>query len=335
MFTGKILVNLLNQGFFMNKRANSGLATAQKMTPEQRRERAMKGVQAKKAKASLPKVKYRGELKIGDIILDVAVLDNQMRVITQTAVFNALGRPARGNARLINTPVFMDAKNLQPFISQELREVINKIEFVDLNGKVLQGYNALILPRVARLYQDVKFAGQLHPSQVETARKAEILLYGLGEVGITALVDEATGYQDARAKDALAKILESFVAKELQPWLKTFPDEYYRQIFRLYGLEYPPTKSNYRPQFIGRLTNNVVYERLAPEILPELKKEASKLEKKARLHQFLTSDVGHPKLREHLASLITLLKLSSTPQEFKEKVDLIHPKFGNNYEFEF
>lgn len=103
----------------------------------------------------------------------------------------------------------------------------------------------------------------------------------------------------------------------------------------MYNLEYPPTKQNYRPQFIGKLTNNVVYERLAPEILPELKKEASKLEKKAKLHQFLTSDVGHPKLREHLASLITLLKLSKTPQEFKEKVDLIHPKFGNNYEFDF
>lgn len=323
------------QVFFMNKRANSGYATNAKMTDEQKHERAMKGVEAKKAKANLPKVKYRGTLSIGETVLDVAVLDNGLRIITQTAVFSALGRPSRGNARLIDTPVFMDAKNLQPFINQELRYVINKIEFIDLNGKVVQGYNALILPRVARLYQDVKFAGQLHPAQIETARKAEILLYGLGEVGITALVDEATGYQDARAKDALAKILEAFVAKELQPWLKTFPDEYYKQIFRLYNLEYPPTKQNYRPQFIGKLTNNVVYERLAPEILPELKKEASKLEKKAKLHQFLTSDVGHPKLREHLASLITLLKLSKTPQEFKEKVDLIHPKFGNNYEFDF
>lgn len=319
----------------MNKRANSGYATNAKMTDEQKRERAMKGVEAKKAKANLPKVQYRGTLTIGEVVLEVAVLDNGLRIITQTAVFSALGRPSRGSTRLIDTPVFMDAKNLQPFINQELRDVINKIEFIDLNGKVVQGYNALILPRVARLYQDVKFAGQLHPAQIETARKAEILLYGLGEVGITALVDEATGYQDARAKDALAKILEAFVAKELQPWLKTFPDEYYKQIFRLYGLEYPPTKQNYRPQFIGRLTNNIVYERLAPEILPELKKEASKLEKKAKLHQFLTSDVGHPKLREHLASVITLLKLSKTPEEFKNKVDLIHPKFGDNYEFDF
>lgn len=273
-------------------------------------------------------------MKIGDISLDVAVLDNDMRIITQTAVFNALGRPARGNARLENTPVFMDAKNLQPFISQALRDVMHKIDFTDTNGKILQGYNALILPRVARLYIDVRNANQLHPAQIDTAKKAEILSLGLSEVGITALVDEATGYQDARDKDALAKILEAFVAKELQPWLKTFPDEYYKQIFRLYGLKYPPVKSNYRPQFIGNLTNDIVYERLAPEVLPELKKEASKLEKKAKLHQFLTSDVGHPKLREHLASIITLLKLSKDKDEFKEKLDLIHPKFSNNNAFD-
>lgn len=222
IITSKILVFFTMQVFFMNKRANSGYATNAKMTDEQKHERAMKGVEAKKAKANLPKVKYRGTLSIGETVLDVAVLDNGLRIITQTAVFSALGRPSRGNARLIDTPVFMDAKNLQPFINQELRDVINKIEFIDLNGKVVQGYNALILPRVARLYQDVKFAGQLHPAQIETARKAEILLYGLGEVGITALVDEATGYQDARAKDALAKILEALSLKNCNRGLKPF-----------------------------------------------------------------------------------------------------------------
>jgi ATP-dependent DNA ligase len=41
---------------------------------------------------------------------------------------------------------------------------------------------------------------------------------------ISALVDEATGYQKERAADALARILEAFIAKELQPWIKTmFP----------------------------------------------------------------------------------------------------------------
>ena len=42
--------------------------------------------------------------------------------------------------------------------------------------------------------------------------------------------DEATGFQHDRTTDALAKILEAFVAKELQPWVKTFPDDFYAQL---------------------------------------------------------------------------------------------------------
>lgn len=68
--------------------------------------------------------------------------------------------------------------------------------------------------------------------------------------------------------------------------------------------------------------------RLAPELLPELKKLANKAEKKAKLFQWLTDDVGHPKLREHLASIVTILKLSKTPQEFKDNVDRVHIRYG-------
>ena len=157
---------------------------------------------------------------------------------------------------------------------------------------------------------------------------------GFARVGIIALVDEATGYQDARAKNALAQILEKFVAKELQPWVKTFPVEYYKELCRLYGVPFPPPSGNF-PQFFGHITNNAVYSRLAPELLPELKKAASKQEKKARLHQYLTSDVGHPKLREHLSSIVTLLKLSDEKEKFLKLVDKIHPRYNENYTLDF
>lgn len=320
----------------MNKRANSGYATNAKMTYEQKRERAMKGVEARKIRASLPKATHTGQLAIGETLLDVAVLDNNIRIITQQAVFDALGRPSRGNARLINTPVFMDAKNLQPFINQELNELINKIDYIDKNGNIKTGYNALILPLVADLYLKVREAGALHRTQQETALKAEILVRSLAKVGITALVDEATGYQDERAKDDLAKIFEAFIAKELQPWVKTFPDDYYKELFRLYGLEYPPKNGKVaRPQFFGNVTNKVIYKKLAPEILPELKKQAQKYTKSTKLHQGLTPDKGHPDLLKLVSSVTTIMKLSKDKDEFFEKVDLIHPDFDNNYTLQF
>ena len=284
---------------------------------------------AKQEKSMLPKALFEGELKIGSVVLDVAVLDSNQRIITQKAVFTALDRPSRGNARLPGIPVFIDAKNLQPFIDEDLRKVINKIQYVNLQGGIQDGYDATILPQVCDLYLKAREAGAITlKSQLETAQKAEILVRALAKVGILALVDEATGYQDVRARNELAKILEAFVAKELQPWVRTFPVDYYKELCRLYGLPFPPPQDNRFPQFFGHITNNAIYDRLAPNLLPELKKAANREEKKVKLHQFLTNDIGHPKLREHLASIVTILKLSKNKEDFYRMLDEIHPKLN-------
>jgi hypothetical protein len=41
-------------------------------------------------------------------------------------------------------------------------------------------------------------------------------------LGITALVDEATGYQYDRERDELQKILSKYISNELLAWQKTF-----------------------------------------------------------------------------------------------------------------
>ena len=316
-------------------RVRSGKASAEKMTAEQRKERALKGVEARKERSKLPSAEYEGKLNVGEIQLSVAVLDNEQRVITQQAVFDALDRPSRGNARQINTPVFMDAKNLQPYISQGLREVIDRIEYIDKNGKIQKGYDANILPLVADLYLKAREAKVLHPTQIDTAKKAEVLVRAFALVGIRALVDEATGYQAVREKDDLAKIFEAFVAKELQPWIKTFPDDYYKELFRLYELPQPEEGNMSKPQFFGKVTNKVIYKKLAPKVLPELKKQAAKLGKKStRLHQALTPEKGHPDLLRLVSSVTTIAKLSKDKNDFFEKVDIIHPDFDENYVLE-
>lgn len=321
----------------MSNKSKGGIARAKALTAEERKIIALKGVEARKRKRTLPKATHVGELVINNVSLSVSVLENGARVISDGSVFKALDRPRRGYKRDdlfegtdIPVPAFMDAKNLRPFVTQELIEFAKKIEFVDKSGKIALGYNANILPSLCDLYLSARANGVVTTeAQSEVAKKAEILVRGLSRVGIVALVDEATGYQKDRAKNALAEILEKFVAKELQPWVKTFPSEYYEELFRIYGLHYPPENPNARPGFMGRITNNVIYSRLAPNLLEELKKEEKKSEKSGRLHQRLTPDVGHPKLREHLASIITLLKLSKNKTDFLELVDRIHPKYND------
>jgi hypothetical protein len=162
------------------------------------------------------------------------------------------------------------------------------------------------------------------------ARQAEILMRGLAHVGIISLVDEATGYQEFRQRDALARILEAFIDKELQPWVQTFPGDYYRELFRLRGLDYPTGRVQ-RPQYFGHITNDIVYKRLAPGVLEELKTVTVRTDSgrpRHKLFQRLTSNVGYPKLREHLGSIVTIMKLSDDWPDFKNKLDRLHPRFG-------
>jgi hypothetical protein len=324
-------------------RARSGKAAAEAMTPEQRKARSIAGVEAKKLKANMLKATHRGEIKIGGVAISCAVLSDGTRVISENAINSQLGSSGGKSIKLKNStisehgplPLFIASKALHPFIGGVFSDVdLQPITYID-NGKEMVGYSASIFPKVCEVWLKARDAKALQASQLPKAEKAEILMRGLAHIGITALVDEATGFQAEREKDALAKILEAFVAKELQPWLKTFPDEFYRQLFRLYKVSYPPEKANFKPQYFGKITNNVVYSRLAPEILPELKKAASAAAKKARLHQFLTVEIGHPKLSNHIASLITLMKLSKEPKDFYDMVDQIHPAFGDTIPMDF
>jgi hypothetical protein len=211
------------------------------------------------------------------------------------------------------------------------------VEFINKHGQKAQGYRAELLQMVCDVYLDARKGGMLTQSQEKIADQAEMLVRGFARVGIIALVDEATGYQRDRASDALARILEQFIAKELQPWVKTFPDEFYEQLFRLRGLEFPRDTVK-RPQYFGYLTNDIIYKRLAPGILDELKRTEPKTpsgRRKGTIQQRLTPDLGHPKLREHLASVTTIMALSDDYEDFMRKLDKRHPKYGETISFDF
>ncbi len=101
---------------------------------------------------------------------------------------------------------------------------------------IANGIDARNLSKVCNVWLKARDAGNvLTKPQERIAIAADILVRGFAETGIVALVDEATGYQDVRAKDALAKILEAFIAKELRKWVSTFPLDYYKELFRLRG----------------------------------------------------------------------------------------------------
>jgi hypothetical protein len=317
-----------------NGKAKGGKAAAANMTPEERTQRAKKAVDAREAKKALPVATHGSAehpLRIGEIEIPCYVLSDGTRVLAQRGLYAGIGWSSgggKGGERKITTLLSrVGEKGLQ--INDLIVRADSPITFVPPHGgKPAEGYEASILPDICAALINAGRLGYLDKRSEHLAERAAILQHGFATVGIIALVDEATGYQKDRERDALAQILEKFVAKELQPYVKTFPADYYEEMFRLRGLKYPPDNPQFRPQYFGLLTNDIVYGRLAPGLLEELKSFAKKEDRKAHLHRRLTQDIGHPKLREHLASVITIMKLSDHYPDFISKLNRIHQRFG-------
>lgn len=278
---------------------------------------------------------HDGILTINDIELNVAVLEDGTRVITQNAVFKALGRESRGNSRVIGVPAFMDAKNLQPLISSELKDVINKIEYVDKNNKVQQGFNADILPLVSDLYLKARENGDIkQKNQLETAYKAEILVRALAKVGITALVDEATGYQYDRERFELQKILNAYIADEIVKWQLTFTDEFYREVFRLWNLPFIPKYIKNKPSFIGKITTKYVYDVLPEGVVEKIREVNPKTKKghwKYKFHQLLSPEIGREHLKKQIIETTLIMRMSRSKEEFIKR---FNDMYGKNLQLE-
>lgn len=265
---------------------------------------------------------HEGKLNLNNSVLDVAILNNGQRILTQSAVFKALDRPSRGNSRVIGIPTFMDAKNLQPLISEDLRGVINKIEYKGLNDTIQIGFDANILPLVSDLYLKARELGVIKTSaQLATAQKAEILVRSLAKIGVMALVDEATGYQYERERFELQKTFEAYINKELLKWQKMFPDDFYYEIFRLNGWDYTVDSIKKRPGVVGTWTNKLVYNRLPNGVLDELKRKTPKSVKgnyTAKFFQSLTPEIGHPELSAQIYKVVGIMRISKDWKDFIE-----------------
>jgi P63C domain len=320
------------------KKVAAGKARAKSLSPAKRKAIAQRAAASRWA-GDVPRATHDGEIELGDLQVECAVLEDGRRVISERAMTRAFGgkrggshwkRAREGGA---NLPVYLSAKNFSPFISDDLALALNSpIKYKTASGAIANGLDAALLPEVCDVFLKARDEDALHVRQIPLSVQADIIMRGLATVGIIALIDEATGYQHDRAVDALARILEKFIAKELQPWVRTFPDEFYQELYRLRDLDFPSDTVK-KPSYFGHITNDIIYKRLAPGVLSELKKATPKGatgRHKQQLHRRLTGDVGHPKLMAHLDSVITVMKLTDDGdyEGFIQKLERVKPRYG-------
>lgn len=298
--------------------AMGGKARAEKLSPEERRAIASAAAEARwgadrKGKGHVPKAMFGSPdrpLRIGDAEIPCYVLDDGRTVLMQGGMLSALkmsqGTATKGGGdRLTN---FIHTKSINPFVSDGLREMItNPIAFKAQNS-LAYGYEATILPDLCDAVLSAREKGTLHYQQEDIAKQCEILVRAFAKVGIIALVHEATGYQEYRDREMLQEVLRRYISEELLEYAKTFPMEFYKQIFKLKGWNWNDGRMS---PIMGAIVNDLVYARLAPGVLEELRKKNPVTEKGYREHahyQYLTADIGHPQLTRHLYELIGMAR---------------------------
>jgi hypothetical protein len=247
----------------------------------------------------------------------------------------ALGRARQAKGRQyydadVNLPAFLTAKNLKPFIPSDLSVTSTQVEFKTLGGVRAFGYAADLLPRVCGVFLDAQAAHALIPRlQGHIAERALILIRGFANVGIRALIDEATGFQYDRPKRDLEEYLSKFLSESLRRWVRSFPGDYFKHLCRLKGVELRPDMK--LPQYFGHITNDLVYRRIAPGLLRAIKERRRERGNQSnKLHWWTSEDLGRPELLLHLGTVVGLMKLHTDYDAFYKQLDTIAPIYPDN-----
>lgn len=320
--------------------ALGGKARAASLSPERRSQIAKKAASSRWASQSesddVPKVICGSSdqpMRIPSLGIEIPcyVIEGERRVLVQRGMVDALGmaRGSSGGTGGDRLAKFAQGERVKPFVSNGLSAVIaNPIKFKAPNGSVAYGYDAEILHSLCLAILSARREGRLQKQQEHIAERCELLIAAWSLAGIISAVDEATGYQYLRARNAIEEVIDKWLVKELQPWKKYFPDDYYRRIFELNGWEFDPGSSR-RPGVVGHWTNDLIYDRLGPGLRDQLHEFAGRDEKgrlKHHLTRFLTTDHGIPELRSHLDGIVALMKAASSWDQFKEMVQRVYPK---------
>ena len=333
--------------------AKGGLARAASTSATRRSEIARQGALARWS-PDIPRAVVDGVIDFAGRSIACAVLDTKLRVLTQETILTALGRAGKakggqGSERMMRVgglPPFLAAENLVSFVSDELRQAATPVVFRTVRGNKAYGYDARLLPLVCEVYlkardehlralkeaqearergENVEAKAVLLPSQERIVQTCDMLMRAMAKEHIVALVDRATGYTDEEVRDEITKILEQYIAPHLLPWALRFPDEFFKQVYRIHGWPYVPG-NRHRPSYVGKFINKYVYEALPPGVLEKLQELNPVTEKGYRMtqnHRFLT-DTGNIHLDRQVTSTTTIMALSENKEQFKEQFARVH-----------
>jgi P63C domain. len=277
-----------------------------------------------------------GTVKIGSLEIPCAVLNNGKRVFIQREIVGLLTGNKKGGFDR-----YLKPNNLRPYLPEKFKEkgLDQTLFSFKLNTRQAQAFEATDLIDICMMYINARNDNKLLSNQIQLATQSLVIVSAFAKTGVIAVIDEATGFlkDKNRAKDAFQKFLSQFMREDAAKLVKRFEDSFFEMIYRMRGWTW--NYAHKHPGVVGIWINDIVYERIAPAVLSELKKKNpvnTKGGRKHKHHQFLSDEVGVPKLLNHLAAVEALGRASGYNwNKFMEMLDTAFPKQYQQMSFLF
>jgi len=267
-----------------------------------------------------PFAKYQGIIHLYNNNIDCYVSDIGKRLISLRATVKSLANVDGGKLG-----DYIGINPLKPYIDKDL--ILGELTELNIPGtqykaKCLEARQFL---SICKAYVNALSDGVLTTDrQKEIAIRCSILLSACADIGLEALIDEATGYQYERKEDEIQVKLRLYIAEELRVWEKTFPDALWEEFGRLTNWNTPLSM---RPKWWGKLVIELIYDTLDPDVARYLRENKPPVG--VHWHRQFTENYGVRQLVSRCYEIIGIAKTCNDINDLKVKVNQYYKKDTN------
>lgn len=160
---------------------------------------------------------------------------------------------------------------------------------------------------------DILVAAIVQHYALKGSSQAIATLSAFAAIGIRTWMQKGAHWEADRNR----QIVELLIQEYSTPWQRRFDENFYDHLYRFYpSVNRAYYGTNRRPQFFGRLTNELVYSKLPDGVHAALKQCQKETGGWDKLHQFLSED-GIRIFDAHMVKLLGLMASASSIAELR------------------
>ena len=169
----------------------------------------------------------------------------------------------------------------------------------------------------------------------ESRKRTDVALYAFkrfARMGIRSLIHGVTGWKPTSRNHYYDPVLSAYIAEQFLPWAARFPEEFFRELYRLRGWDYSLRAEN-KPYVVGKFINDLIYARMPDGVFQEMQDRNPVTDKgyrAVRFHQMLTSDQGNMHLERVMMTVLALMKGADSWEQFYTMLERVCPKTIND-----